>query len=307
MNRDSHEISGQTEELPVVGITMGDAAGIGPEVILKALAGDELRKICVPVIIGDLSFLKAAAVKLGLSWIWSIFPKSLPPKPVKRLFSISQILADEVTTGVESALTGRASAQYIEAAVNLWREKKIEAIATAPISKAALALGGYDFPGHTEFLAYLTNTEKFAMSFFAEKLRVILLSTHVSLRRAIELVTKPALVDLISFSSAELSKLLGRQAKIAVAGLNPHASEGGMFGGEEAAEIEPAVRECREKLGLDVYGPFSPDTIFSARFPGRVRRRCRVLSRPGDDRRKIIVVRRIGKCDPRAALDQDVR
>lgn len=268
MSRESHEISGQTEELPVVGITMGDAAGIGPEVILKALAGDELRKICVPVIIGDLSFLKAAAIKLGLSLDLVDLSQVPFPKPAQTAVFDLANLVSEVITGVDSALTGRASAQYIEAAVNLWREKKIEAIATAPISKKALVLGGYDFPGHTEFLAYLTNTEKFAMSFFAEKLRVILLSTHVSLRRAIDLVTKPALIDLIAFSSAELSKLLGRQAKIAVAGLNPHASEGGMFGGEEAAEIEPAVRECREKLGLDVYGPFSPDTIFLRGFQG---------------------------------------
>lgn len=264
----SHEISDQTEELPIVGITMGDAAGIGPEVILKALAGDELRKICVPVIIGDLSFLKATAVKLGLSC--ELVNLSEAPGPETGRIAVFDLgnLIGAVAIGEESALTGRASAQYIEAAVSLWREKKIDAIATAPISKMAWALGGYDYPGHTEFLAFLTNTEKFAMSFFAEKLRVILLSTHISLRRAIELVTKPALVDLISFSCEELSKLLGKKVKIAVAGLNPHASEGGMFGGEEATEIEPAVRECREILGLDVSGPFSPDTIFLRGYQG---------------------------------------
>lgn len=247
---------------------MGDAAGIGPEVILKALSDDDLRTICVPVIIGDLSFLKAAAGKLGLPGELVAAADASPVEAGNTAVFDLGNLGGEVISGEESALTGKASAEYIEKAVDLWRENKVGAIATAPISKRALAMGGYDFPGHTEFLAHLTNTEKFAMSFFAEKLRVVLLSTHVSLRRAIELVTRPALVDLISFSCSELSKLLGKNVKIAVAGLNPHASEGGMFGDEEASEIEPAVRECREKLGLDVSGPYSPDTIFLRGYQG---------------------------------------
>ncbi|HQY68294.1 MAG TPA: 4-hydroxythreonine-4-phosphate dehydrogenase PdxA, partial [Pyrinomonadaceae bacterium] len=137
----------------------------------------------------------------------------------------------------------------------------IDAIATAPISKKAIALGGYDFPGHTEFLAKLTNTERFAMSFFAGELRVILLSTHLPLTKAIELVKRNRLVDLIEFSSEQLSRLLKRSPKIAVAGLNPHASEGGLFGTEEADEITPAIEHCRE-LGIAVSGPYSPDTVF---------------------------------------------
>lgn len=247
---------------------MGDAAGIGPEVVLKALSDEKLRNICVPVIIGDLRFLRASAAQSRIAcdlvnWIGA----PLPETGQTAVFDVGNLIG-EVTSGEESALTGRASAEYIEAAVGLWREKKIGAIATAPISKRALALGGYDFPGHTEFLASLTNTEKFAMSFFAGKLRVVLLSIHVSLRQAIELVTRPALVDLIRFSCSELSKLLDKPVRIAVAGLNPHASEGGMFGGEEASEIEPAVRECRERWGLDVSGPFSPDTIFLRGYQG---------------------------------------
>lgn len=256
------------ESLPIVGITMGDAAGIGPEVVLKALSDRTLRTICLPAIIGDASFLEKAADKFGLGLDFSDASKGISPDPdTVFVFDLGN-LPGEVVDGEESGITGKASAEYIERAVKLWREKKIEAIATAPISKKAIALGGYDFPGHTEFLASLTGTEKFAMSFFAEKLRVVLLSTHISLRRAIDLVEKYALVDLIRFASAELSKLLGKDIKIAVAGLNPHASEGGMFGGEEAAEITPAIRECREKWGLNVLGPFSPDTIFLRGFQG---------------------------------------
>jgi 4-hydroxythreonine-4-phosphate dehydrogenase len=170
--------------------------------------------------------------------------------------------------GEESGVTGKASAEYIEEAVNLWRLGKIEAISTAPISKMAIHLGGYDYPGHTEFLAHLTDTQEFAMSFFAEKLRVVLLSTHISLRDAIELVKKEKLVELIRFSHREISKLLNREARLAVAGLNPHASEGGMFGAEEAREILPAIAECRERYGIDVSGAFSPDTIFLRGFKG---------------------------------------
>jgi 4-phospho-D-threonate 3-dehydrogenase / 4-phospho-D-erythronate 3-dehydrogenase len=256
------------EDLPKVGITMGDAAGIGPEVVLKALADESLRKICLPVIIGDAAFLKKTADELRLNIDFSAGVGEIDHEPGKIAVFDLDNLSGGVATGRESAITGKASAEYIKTAVDLWREGKIGAIATAPISKMAIALGGYDFPGHTEFLAELTGTEKFAMSFFAEKLRVVLLSTHVSLRRAIELVRKDALVDLITFSARELSRLLGRDVSIAVAGLNPHASEGGMFGGEEAAEILPAVTECRERLGLDVSGPFSPDTIFLRGFRG---------------------------------------
>ncbi|MGH7784137.1 MAG: 4-hydroxythreonine-4-phosphate dehydrogenase PdxA, partial [Candidatus Binatia bacterium] len=167
-----------------------------------------------------------------------------------------------VAIGEESAASGKASAEYIEKAVELWREKKVDAIATAPISKNAISMAGYPFPGHTEFLASLTHTKDFAMSFFAGDLRVILLSTHVSLLSAIALVKKNALVDLIAFSSSQLARLLRRPVKLAVAGLNPHASENGMFGDEEAREIAPAINECRERFNIDVSGPFSPDTIF---------------------------------------------
>jgi len=247
---------------------MGDAAGIGPEVVLKALTDENLRKICLPAIIGDVSFLKRAADDLGLRLVFADAEIGIAAaQGTIPVFDLGNI-ADPVIYGEESGITGKASAEYIKKGVELWREKKIDAIATAPISKKAISLGGYDFPGHTEFLAELTDTKKFRMSFFAEKLRVVLLSTHISLRDAIERVKKDAMVALISFSCAELSKLLGKNVKVAVAGLNPHASEGGMFGDEEATEIVPAVAECREALGLDVWGPYSPDTIFLRGYQG---------------------------------------
>jgi 4-hydroxythreonine-4-phosphate dehydrogenase len=150
----------------------------------------------------------------------------------------------------------------------LWRSGRIDAIATAPISKNALALAGYKYPGHTEFLAELTGTSEFAMSFFAGPLRVVLLTTHLSLLDAISAVKQESLIRLIRFSSVQMRALLKRDVRIAVAGLNPHASEGGMFGDEEAEEIIPAIQRCRQEFGVDVSGPFSPDTIFLRGFRG---------------------------------------
>lgn len=239
---------------------MGDAAGIGPEIVLKALSDVGLQRRCTPVIIGDLTFLKAASESMGLELELNPLSDDRSPDSAS-IFDLNN-LSRSVTAGEESGVTGQASAEYIEAAVQLWREKKIDAIATAPISKKAISLGGYDFPGHTEFLASLTGTKEFAMSFFADDLRVVLLSTHISLREAIERVKKDELIKLIDFAHRELSRLLNRPVKIAVAGLNPHASEGGMFGSEERDEIVPAVEYCRGELGLDVSGPYSPDTIF---------------------------------------------
>lgn len=251
--------------LPRIAITMGDAAGIGAEIILKALADEDLRTICQPLIIGDGAFVRQTAKDLGLKFdfveVVEKFADQIAIYDLKNL-------PNKIKIGEDSAVTGKASAEYIETAVKLWREKKIDAIATAPISKKAINLGGYDFPGHTEFLAFLTDTREFAMSFFAEHLRVVLLSTHVSLLDAIALVKKEKLVELIRFSHREISKLLNKDAKIAVAGLNPHASEGGMFGTEEQDEILPAIAECREKFGIDVSGAFSSDTIFLRGFRG---------------------------------------
>ncbi|MFM9903988.1 MAG: 4-hydroxythreonine-4-phosphate dehydrogenase PdxA [Pyrinomonadaceae bacterium] len=247
----------EISDRPVVGITIGDAAGIGPEIVLKALSDESLRDVCRCVIIGDGAHLYDIANRLDVdidsSGVEVVDLKNLPA---------------EFPIGSDDAATGKAAAENIEAAVRLWREKKIDAICTAPISKKAIALGGYDFPGHTEFLAKLTETGEFRMSFFADKLRVVLLSTHLSLTDAIAFVKEENLVDLIRFSARELGKLLNRNVSIAVAGLNPHASEGGMFGTEERDEINPAVEYCREILGIDVSGPYSPDTIFLRGFRG---------------------------------------
>jgi 4-phospho-D-threonate 3-dehydrogenase / 4-phospho-D-erythronate 3-dehydrogenase len=245
---------------------MGNPAGIGPEVVLKALqhAGDIAYD---PIIIGDLAFLENVIPSLNIGVKLKEFSRERRSMPGEVSVIDLKNLSSRLQIGVDSPEAGRASAEYIEKAVELWTEGVVDAISTAPISKRSLAMGGYKFPGHTEFLASLTGAEKFAMSFFAGELRVVLLSTHVSLEQAIRLVTHERLTDLIVFTDREMSRLLGRDVKIAVAGLNPHASEGGMFGSEEAEFIIPAVEDCR-RIGIDVSGPFSPDTIFLRGYRG---------------------------------------
>lgn len=243
---------------------MGDAAGIGPEVVVKALAGDaELAEHSV--VIGDIGHLQTIAATFQLKVDITSNIGSVPHGRI-RVLDLDN-LAEPFEHGVDSAVTGRAAADYIERAATGCLEGEFAAVATAPISKRSLALAGVDFPGHTEFIAHLTNTPRVAMSFFAGNLRVVLLSTHLPLIKAIEKVKKDNLTSLIMFASEQLTRLLGSGVKLAVAGLNPHASENGMFGTEEADEIMPAVEYCRGE-GVDVSGPYSPDTIFLRCFKG---------------------------------------
>src|SRR6478672_4215424 len=189
--------------LPRIGITMGDPAGIGPEVVLKAVAEEEIRRVCVPVIIGDAQLLAHTARTLDLQSGYDIvrreesFPDKLSEPVIFHLDNISGF----IEPGIESGAAGKAAAGYIEAAVELCAAGSIDAIATAPINKRALFLGGYSFPGHTEFLAHLSSTEDYAMGFVAANLRVVLISTHVPLSQAIRLVEKDRLIRTINLTN----------------------------------------------------------------------------------------------------------
>jgi 4-hydroxythreonine-4-phosphate dehydrogenase len=243
---------------------MGDPAGIGPEVVLKAVAEEEIRGLCVPVIIGDAQLLAHTARTLDLQCGYDIVRRGEPlpshlAEPV--IFHLDNI-GGYIEPGIESGAAGKAAAGYIEAAVELCAAGSIEAIATAPINKRALFLGGYGFPGHTEFLASLTGTEEYAMALVAANLRIVLLSTHVPLAEAIRMVERDRIIQVIKLAQRELKRWGIDRPRIAVAALNPHGAEGGLFGVEEASEIVPAVEACRGVDDLNVHGPFSADTIF---------------------------------------------
>lgn len=243
---------------------MGDPAGIGPEVVLKAVAEDEVLNVCIPVIIGNAEVLAHNARTLDLQCGYEIVRQGerLPEKLNQPVIFHLDNLNGFVEPGIESGAAGKAAASYIEAAVNLLAAGSIDAMATAPINKRALFLGGYSFPGHTEFLASLTGTEEYAMGFMAANLRVVLLSTHVPLAEAIRLVRRERIEKTIRLADRELHRWGIERPRIAVAALNPHGAEGGLFGIEEVSEMAPAIESCRVADGINVRGPFSADTVY---------------------------------------------
>jgi 4-hydroxythreonine-4-phosphate dehydrogenase len=243
---------------------MGDPAGIGPEVVLKAVAEEEVRRACLPIIIGDAQLLAHTARTLDLQCGYDIFRRDEQLSASANGPAIYHLdnIPGHIEPGIESGVAGKAAAEYIEAAVELCAAGEIDAIATAPINKSALFLGGYRFPGHTEFLAHLSGTEEFAMGFVAANLRIVLLSTHVPLVDAIRMVERDRIVRIVNLANRELKRWGIERPRLAVAALNPHGAEGGLFGVEEASEILPAVESCRVKDGINVSGPFPADTVF---------------------------------------------
>ena len=243
---------------------MGDPAGIGPEVVLKAVAEEEIQRLCIPIIVGDAQLLAHTARTLDLQCGYDIvrvgepLPEQAPGPLIFHLDNINGV----IEPGVESGAAGKAAGAYIEAAVELCAAGSVDAIATAPINKRSLFLGGYSFPGHTEFLAHLTGSEEYAMAFVAANLRIVLISTHVPLAEAITLVKKDLIVRTINLTNRELKRWGIEWPRLAVAALNPHGAEGGLFGMEETSEIGPAVAECRNVEEINVEGPYSADTVF---------------------------------------------
>ncbi len=248
---------------PRVGITIGDPSGIGPEIVLKSVVMPEVRAICTPIIIGDARELQRQAERLGLACDYPIVTEDELDR-ANHGTMICDIAGSgpPVEWGQLSADSGRAAIACIEAGARLALEGRLDAITTAPINKEALKLAGSRFPGHTEMLTSLCGASRSLMCFFAGDLRVILLTIHMSLADAIKAITKERLTDTLVLADMELRRFGLARPRIAVAGLNPHASEHGLFGSEEEREMEPAISECRAAHGIDVSGPFPADTLF---------------------------------------------
>jgi 4-hydroxythreonine-4-phosphate dehydrogenase len=252
---------------PRIGVTIGDPAGIGPEVSLKAVCAQRVLAACVPIIIGAEECISHWATVFELPHKFRVIKAGelLPPglaEPI--IYDLNNISESpgSIVMGQERAEYGRAAANFIEAAVRLCQAGELDAITTAPINKKSFNLGGYHFPGHTEFLAHLTGTEEFAMAFFSPTLRVVLLTIHIPLSAVPSQVKKAELEKLIRLVNRELTRYGFDRPRIAVAALNPHGSEGSLFGSEESSEMIPAIRNCREEDGIDVSGPHSGDTVF---------------------------------------------
>ena len=252
---------------PLIGIIMGDGAGVGPEIIVKALAASALHIICRPVVIGNLATLQRAAGHLGLKTdfrkVTDLVSAGRQPLSID-VIDLDNLPAD-LPWGKLSPLAGKAAYDYAAKASQLALAGELDAVVAAPLNKKALRLGGWNFPGYSELFASLTAAQKYAMLLVGgraqEPIRVIHVTDHVPLHQACELVKKDAVMNTIEMADYALKLLNIPAPRIAVAGLNPHGGEDGIFGNEEIAEIRPAVTAMAAN-GYRVTGPFPPDTVF---------------------------------------------
>ena len=251
---------------PIIAITMGDAAGIGPEIIMKSLGHPEVRQLCCPLVIGDAERLRAAGQIIGSSLKVRPIPGSNLEQALFERDMVDcvdlELIPRDLAWGKLSREAGEAAYRYLEVAARLAVQRKVAAICTAPLNKAALQAAGHNFPGHTELLAHLTGTPEVSMMLSTPRLRVLHVTTHIGLIDAIARI-EPGLVErTIARGHDALEKTGVSNPHIGVCGINPHAGENGLFGhGEEEEKIVPAVAACR-RLGWNVEGPLPADTLF---------------------------------------------
>lgn len=249
---------------PVIGISMGDPAGIGPEICVKALSKKEVLDICHPIIVGDASVIKKAMSLVGVNKkicaIGEISESKFEEDHIN-VVDLKNVRTEELVHGKVSANAGNAAFEAIKKMIELAMDGEIDATVTAPIHKESLNRAGYDFAGHTEIYAKYTDTDQVAMLLVDGNFRVIHVSTHVALREACDLVKKERVGHVIRLLNDACKQFGIEKPHLAVCGLNPHASDGGLFGSEEQEEIIPAVKEAVQE-GINVEGPFAADTIF---------------------------------------------
>lgn len=249
---------------PLVAVTLGDPAGVGPEIIAKTFAEPDFTERNRAVVVGDVRMMERAVELLDLSLM--VNPVSNPGEGRYEPGVVDVIpasdLPEDLPFGELDGRAGAAAYKYVEVATGLAREGAVAAICTAPLNKEAMHAGGYLYPGHTEILAELTGTEDYAMMLVAQDLRVIHVSTHVSLKEAIDRAKPERELAVIRLAHSALARLGVEDPEIAVAGINPHAGENGLFGTEDAENIRPAVEAAVEE-GIQVSGPWSADTVFS--------------------------------------------
>ena len=249
-------------------ITMGDPGGIGPEVVVMALNSPDIRKICTPIVIGDASMLEEALALLKVPLKLRII-KSLGEAEKARhsIYLIHQETKKKFQKNRPTAEGGGACAGYIIKAIGLALNKRVDGIVTAPISKEGLKMAGFRWPGHTEMLSDLTKTKDYAMMLVGGPLRVILVTIHTALKNVPDLITKQKVLKTIRLAKKACDMLGLKKPEIAVAGLNPHAGEAGIFGNEETEIIVPAVKSAL-KEGIQASGPYPPDTVFHKAYRG---------------------------------------
>jgi len=246
---------------PLLALTMGDPAGVGPEVIVKALQDRTAFEECRPFVVGDVGILQQALAggELEVREIAALGEAGRQPGRIDVL-TVDGVDVDDILPGVLSAQAGMAAVAWVRRGAELAMAGQIAGIVTAPVNKEAVTLAGVPFTGHTELLAEIAGS-RVAMMLATERLRVVHVSTHVSLREACERVRRERVLETITIAAEGCRRLGIRHPRLAVAGLNPHAGEHGLFGTEDAAEIAPAIADARS-MGIDASGPWPPDTIF---------------------------------------------
>lgn len=256
--------SSPSQPRPILAITMGDPAGIGPEIAIKALQHGDVYRRCRPVVIGDARILSRAAAAIGVT---PRYDRVAQPSAGRyepgwiTLLDLANADPEACPIGQISAPAGQAAVEYVFRACDLAMAGDVEAVVTAPLNKAAINLAGFHYAGHTELLTERTGADKVSMLLVGPKLRVVHVSTHVSLEEAVRRVTTARVSEVIDLADRSCRALGIAQPRIALAGLNPHAGEGGLFGDQEAREIAPAAQAARAR-GLNVSDPQPPDTVF---------------------------------------------
>lgn len=249
-----------------IGITLGDPAGIGPEISIKAFAKKALYERCQPLLVGDACVVeKYLQAHPELDLKLNVIDEPDQGKYVYGTIDLIDLKAvdiNQLAIGEVSAMAGNAAFQYVKKVIELALDKKIDATVTNPLNKEALNLAGHHYAGHTEIYADLTNTDKYTMMLADGNLRVVHVSTHVSLREACDRATKERVLDVIRIADKACKNLGIKNPRVAVAGLNPHCGENGLFGREEIEEINPAV-EAAKAEGINAFGSLPADTVFS--------------------------------------------
>lgn len=249
-----------------IGITLGDPAGIGPEISIKAFAKKALYERCRPLLVGDACMVeKYLQAHPELDLKINVVEEPDQGKYVYGTIDLIDLKAvdiDQLAIGEVSAMAGNAAFQYVKKVIELALDKKIDATVTNPLNKEALNLAGHHYAGHTEIYADLTHTDKYTMMLADGNLRVVHVSTHVSLREACDRATKERVLDVIRIADKACKNLGIKNPRVAVAGLNPHCGENGLFGREEIEEINPAV-EAAKAEGINAFGSLPADTVFS--------------------------------------------
>jgi len=256
---------------PIIAIPLGDVCGIGPEIVVKALANEKIYEQCRPVVIGDLNVINNAIKICTCSLDVNVIDTPSEGKfqyGTMDLIDLKNIDMSRLRLGTVQAMAGKAAFRYIEKSISLCMNNEADAMATTPINKEALRSGGIDYIGHTEILAGLTGTADPLTMFEVHGMRVFFLSRHVSLRKSCDMVTKDRVLEYIIRCLSALKRLGVLDGTMAVAGLNPHSGEHGLFGDEEMTAVEPAVLEA-QRQGLDVVGPIGADSVFHLALHGR--------------------------------------